>query len=341
MPRALWLLLLVAACEPPASVIFELNIPQSALNQDIEADQVMATFCPVETGCKKASDFIKKRIDFKKRLGPKETIAFTNDGSISIGENLFFEFVISGRDAQGIRRVLASGAKFQNIPTGAYFDRKVIPVQMSPFVSLQAIQDGSVEINTRVSVQKLQVNGIGNNDLKFFVQAFAESGEFPAYPFFSGLTVNGDSADVSNLEVDSCVSIDGILDLGDNGKPELNAELIRILPLEECFDLGFISPHPVFAEDLQDLLVAGPLDGVLLSLQDVTIELCNFAPANHCGLDVFLVGIDDFCFPGGAAALNARLDGFENSGQIVTVEGVGEVFNGRFFLLPRDNFDIF
>jgi hypothetical protein len=335
MKKLLGLLLLLAACEPPVSLILELNFTKEILDSSAQATELVISFCPTLTSCQRVIDFETQSISLNKALKAKETIAFAPVNALSPQE-IFFEFILIGENAAKEPEVIASGALTEDIAAPSYLKRQKIAVGLLPGTSLQAIQDHTIDLGTRVTVQNLSVHGVGATNNVFFAQ-IASSTQFPASPFFSGLTVRSSDPRIPLLSPRDCLTASGILVSGDNGEVELQAD--QLSDAVGCINSDSL---PISANALQLSNDPQPLDGVLLRIEEVEIQRCSFNVNFFCAFD-FLdnveVEVSDFIFEG--AAFNNTMSDLDTSGSTVTLVGVGEVFqNDLFLLLPRNIGDL-
>ena len=335
MKKLLGPLLLLAACEPPTTLIFELNFTPEVLDSPVRPTELIISFCPTATGCQRAIDFERQVIAIDKTLDAKETISFS-PGAAIVPQELFFEFILLGENALNQDEVIASGALTRTTAAPSYLKRPKVAVGLLPGTSLQAIKDGTIQPNTRVTVQNLSVHGINNTNSTFFAQA-APHNQFPASPFFSGLTLRGDDALIAPLLPGDCRTVSGLLEAGDDQEIELQTDLI--VPAVGCVNSD---PLPVSVNSLQLSSDPHPLDGVLLRVEDVQIRRCVFDARFFCAFDPFdqvEVEVSDFIFENNN--FDATLENIDASNSNVTIVGVGEVFQGNLFLLlPRNLGDI-
>jgi hypothetical protein len=322
------------SCEPPAAVIFELTFNEEVLASPIVPNELILTFCPTATGCQRTIDYQKEIIRIGRALEPIETIAFAPGAALDPQE-IFFEFVLLGTNGN-ISQVIATGSTTQNIGPASYLRRQKISQGLLPGASLQSVQDRTLGVNTRVSIPRLSVHGVASNSRDFLAQA-GDPTEFPAHPFFSGITVR--SANINNFQTGDCVDVTGTIRSGESGDVELTLE-------QATFSTGCTNsdPLPVSVNQLQFANEPQVLDGVLLEINDVVIQPCSFNDFFFCALDPIdnvEVEVSDFIFDDTSGNFDATLTNLAANQTPVTIVGAGEMFLGNlFFIVPRNIGDI-
>jgi hypothetical protein len=335
MKKRVGLLLFLLSCEPPAALIFELNFNEDVLNSPIKPTELVINFCATATGCQRVIDFDRQVVTLSGALKTTETIAFT-PGNVLAPQEVFFEFALVGENAAKEKEVIASGSTTQTTKSASYLKREKILLGLLPGTALQSAKDRTLDLGTRVTLPNLRVSGIGSSNTVAFAQA-APLNQFPAHPFFSGLTLKGNAAQLGPLLPNDCRTLNGKLAEGDDNEIELQVDTLT--PSNGC---GNNDALTVSLNELQINNEPQPLDGVLLRADEVFIDTCSFNPNVFCAIDFdgFETEVSNFIFDPNTGNFNNTLTTFRDNFDIVTIVGVGELFQGRLLLLPRNIGDL-